>query len=207
MAKKSRNFDFETLCLSKINDVIISVVENHEGLCTIAAKRILYRLVELTLADRNETCLADCAGASVEFCMFDRIKIKMLTDSISLPLEDIKGGLNELHNIAFKVENDEQSRGFCFFNRISIHYSEPCTLEFVLDGAIWRGLCAYSNCFGMTHLMSHRNIFYDYHPIDKLDLYPECKEMDDEAIAQRLFDHWDEEEKNKKKRGRPKKSK
>lgn len=59
-----------------------------------------------------------------------------------------------------------------------------------------------------SHLSSHKNVLDNHHPIDRLDLYPEYKGLDDEAIAQRLFDKWDQEEESKKKRsGRPKKSK
>lgn len=50
-----------------------------------------------------------------------------------------------------------------------------------------------------SHLSSHKNVLDNHHPIDRLDLYPEYKGLDDEAIAQRLFDKWDQEEESKKK--------
>ena len=114
----------------------------------------------------------------------------------------------------FRLETDNEhytelqvDSAFCGFFGISTENPARPLIELYLQGKVWRGLCSYSERFGMDYLASHKNVLDNHHPIDRLDLYPEYKGLDDEAIAQRLFDKWDQEEESKKRSGRPKKSK
>lgn len=194
MKEKSESLEIEASRSCEIDQMIIDILEGYKGITTLAARQILYRLVELSLVNRDEKCHIDCNGMSIEFNL-SGLRIQMPANCISSSLDDIYDGLHEFMD------------DFCGFFGISTENPAKPLIELYLQGKVWRGLCSYSERFGTDYLASHKNVLDNHHPIDRLDLYPEYKGLDDEAIAQRLFDKWDQEEESKKEVEGPKKSK
>lgn len=156
--------------LSQINKFINGIFSDYEGVKTNAAKIILYRLVELSLASQNEKCRTDCKGTSI---MFDtnKVRITMPTENILFPTEQIKEALIDLHSEFLDINDEHSYYVYRLFESVSISKKEPYFLGLDIDGAIWEGIYNYSSCVGMEYLISHKDTLYS------IDLDPKQEEQ------------------------------
>lgn len=166
---EAQNENLKSSHLHEIAKFINDTFNGYEGIKSDAAKIMLYRLVELALANQSEKCMADCYGMSILFDT-NAVQIMMPIESIISPLEEIEKASTELLDVFLKIDDNQYHYCYRLFDAVSICKEKPSFLAFRTNGTVWRGICNFATCFGMDYI-THKDVLYS------IELNPEQKEQ------------------------------